>query len=173
MRNIICHLISCHLSFMYEGGAIVPLQTGGQMYFARAVILAIYADHPAARKCTLTGSACPVCYTPQNKMAALVQEPRHALHRTPHNMRVRKRVLERMASGPTAKAKERAVKKSKQLGVNLDVPNAWCDRVPTTYNWIFGPDERVDNVWQCTPQVHVAFITYHLSSIICHLSSSL
>jgi hypothetical protein len=40
------------------------------LYFPRACIYAIYGDQPAATKCALTGSACPVCYTKECDMAA-------------------------------------------------------------------------------------------------------
>jgi hypothetical protein len=48
-----------------------------QVYFPRAVLLAVYADFPAAQKILLTGSACPVCFTPEFQMAlALADEVR-------------------------------------------------------------------------------------------------
>ena len=59
----------CFVDFYKRGGALIRLQHGRTMYFPRAVILAIFADAPAATKCTLTGSACPVCYVPQRQMS--------------------------------------------------------------------------------------------------------
>jgi hypothetical protein len=35
------------------------------MHMAKAIILAVYCDHPAGRKCCLCGSACPQCFTSQ------------------------------------------------------------------------------------------------------------
>lgn len=124
------------------------------MYFARAAILAIYGDHPAARKCSLTGSSCPVCFTPQNNMSLPAQEPRYALKRTASNMKTRKRVLNLMKNGPGQGASEKAVKKAKRIGVNLDVTNAWAnDDEDGEECWVFGPNPILDNIWQCLPQV--------------------
>jgi hypothetical protein len=44
------------------------------VYFPKAVFLAVYADFPAAQKVVLTGSACPVCYTPQCKMGLSLEQ---------------------------------------------------------------------------------------------------
>jgi len=44
------------------------------VYFPRAVLLAVYADIPAAQKILLTGSACPVCFTPAHKMGSALDE---------------------------------------------------------------------------------------------------
>jgi hypothetical protein len=39
------------------------------VYFPKAVVLAVYADYPATQKITLTGSACPMWFTPLGKMS--------------------------------------------------------------------------------------------------------
>ena len=59
----------CFETFNEKGGAIIPLQTGKSLYFPRAVVLAIYADQPAAVKCSFTGSSCPQCYTGKSDFA--------------------------------------------------------------------------------------------------------
>jgi hypothetical protein len=146
-------IFECFRAFNRKGGAIVPLQTGGCIYFARACILAIFADQPAARKCTLTGSACPVCFTPEKHMALADQEPRHALYRTVANMKKRKRIFLVMRDGRAPKAGERAVKRAKRVGVNLDVDNAWCESDASDEGYVFGPSAQFDNVYQNTPQV--------------------
>jgi hypothetical protein len=120
------------------------------MYFARACILAIYADQPAARKCTLTGSACPVCYTPENKMAQARQDPRHGMKRTFANMNNRKRILRLMARGSARGAKERANKQAARLGVNLVLSNAWDHDGED--ECVFGNCPLRDNIFQCCPQ---------------------
>ena len=56
-------IVDCYHAYNRKGGAIIPLQNGETIYFPRACVLAIYADQPAAVKCSGTGSACPVCYT--------------------------------------------------------------------------------------------------------------
>ena len=144
--------MECFRAFNRKGGAVVPLQTGGVMYFARACILAIYADQPAARKCTLTGSACPVCYTPESKMAQARQEPRHGLKRTYANMTNRKRILKLMCSSGARGANKRGQAHAARLGVNLDVTNAWDDSDAGPEEKVFGNCPRRDNVFQCVPQ---------------------
>lgn len=131
---------------------MVPLQTGQTIYFARACILALYVDQPAAKKCSLTGSACPVCFVPQTRMARAEQEPRHNTFRTEENMRNRKRILLHMCNSGCVGAKDRTKKKAKALGVNLDVHNAWCDVDASVHNRVFGPDKQKDNIWQSIPQ---------------------
>jgi hypothetical protein len=140
-------------AFNRKGGALVTLQTGETIYFARACILAIYADHPAARKCTLTGSACPVCFTPEKKMSLPEQEPRHGLKRTHANMMRRKDIFNVMANTGMPAARERATKQAKSIGVNMTTVNAWTDHDAPLEEKVFGPCERRDNVWQCAPQV--------------------
>ena len=123
------------------------------MYFARASILAIYGDQPAARKCSLTGSACPVCYTPEKLMAQAEQEPRHEVLRNAFNMNQRKTILKRMATTGLKGANERAQKRAKREGVNLQIENAWAEEDGQNEAMVFGPDKALDNIWQCLPQV--------------------
>jgi hypothetical protein len=145
-------IFECFRAFNRKGGAIVPLQAGGHMYFSRACILAIFADHPAARKCSLTGSACPVCYTPETKMSLVEQEPRHALMRTEANMTRRKRVFTLMSERPEAGAHDLAIKRAKKIGVNLDLPNAWYDGDAGEEEKVYGPSLGKDNIFQILPQ---------------------
>ena len=55
-------IYQCFDNFNRSGGAVVTLQNGIKMNMAKAIILAIFCDHPAARKCCLCGSACPQCF---------------------------------------------------------------------------------------------------------------
>ena len=135
-----------------RGGGVVRMQTGEYIYFARACILAIYADQPAARKCSLTGSACPVCVTPAKHMTQAEQEPRHALRRTEKNMRNRKRILTLMCTSGEAKANEKAQKRAKSMGINLDVENAWIEGERPAIEKVWGTCPKRDNIWQCLPQ---------------------
>lgn len=145
-------IFECFRNYNRKGGAIVPLQTGGSLYFARACIMAIFADHPAARKCSLTGSACPLCFTPEKKMSQSQQEPRHSLMRTHENMNKRKRVIKLMATSGRRGANEKAHKIAARLGVNLDVDNAWNDTDAAVDEKVFGSCLRKDNIYQCIPQ---------------------
>ena len=56
-------IYQCFDNFNRSRGTVVTLQNGFKMTMAKAIILAIYSDHPAARKCCLCGSACPQCFT--------------------------------------------------------------------------------------------------------------
>jgi len=56
-------IYQCFDNFNRSSGTVVTLQNGIKMNMAKAIILAIYCDHPAARKCCLCGSACPQCFT--------------------------------------------------------------------------------------------------------------
>jgi hypothetical protein len=145
-------IFECFRAFNRKGGAIVPLQSGGEVYFARACILAIYADQPAARKCTLTGSACPVCYTPEKHMALAEQQPRHAVLRTEENMKRRKRIFKLMSQSAKPAANEKAIKRAKQVGVNLDLDNAWFDGDAPQEEMVLGTCPKRDNVFQIMPQ---------------------
>lgn len=148
-------ILECFRAFNRKGGAVLPLQTGGVMYFPRACILAIYGDFPAARKCSLTGSSCPACFTPETRMNRLVQEPRYAQKRTPATMQARKRVLNVMKNVRTRGAAERAIKTGKAIGVNLCADTAWATNNEDIQDncWVFGPDPERDNIWQNLPQV--------------------
>ena len=145
-------IFECFRKFNQKGGAIVPLQSGQYMYFARACILAIYADQPAARKCSLTGSACPVCYTPETRMSQIVQDEKHSVLRTDDNMARRKRILTAMGEVKQPGAKDRAQKRAKRMGVNLQVENAWSDRDALVHERVLGTCSYRDNVWQNLPQ---------------------
>ena len=82
----------CFEDLNRTGGAVVRLQHGPVVYFPKAVLLAIYADQPAATKCTLSGSSCPVCFTKAPQMSPVhVGVP--MLPRTDERVRKRKRVL--------------------------------------------------------------------------------
>jgi hypothetical protein len=140
-------------AFNRKGGAVVTLQTGETMYFARACILAIYGDQPAARKCSLTGSACPVCFTPEKKMSLPAQEPRHSLKRTHDTMMRRQSILKRMATTGLPKANEKATNQAAYIGVNLLMVNAWSDHDAPAEEKVFGPCLWRDNIYQCLPQV--------------------
>ena len=145
-------IFECFATFNRKGGAVVPLQFGGHMYFPRACILAIFADQPAARKCSLTGSACPVCYTPEKRMALAEQEPRHAVLRTEANMQVRKRIFSLMSKASAPKANEMATKRAARVGVNFKVENAWYDGSAAGEAKVFGPCLKRDNIHQVLPQ---------------------
>jgi len=128
------------------------LQHGPIQYFARAVLLAIYGDQPAATKCTLTGSACPVCVTPWKKMS-----PEHGfigVMRTDATTTKRKRQLTAMAKSGLRGAATKANDQAKRIGVwPLDVKCGLRATPNRPDLWVFGPNPELDNVYQCMPQV--------------------
>jgi hypothetical protein len=84
-------IYKCYDDFNRTNGAVVTLQNGTQMNMAKAINLAIFCDHPAARKCCLCGSACPQCFTSQSDFAK-TPIPGTMLMRTPGNIAVKKQV---------------------------------------------------------------------------------
>ena len=152
-----CHesILGCYQAYNRKGGCIVPMQSGSSLYFPRACILAIYADSPAATKCTLTGSACPQCFTPRRRMANTVGNVLKM--RTDENMHVEQQLLRnyrdrRGQAGASARAKSLG----RRLGVQLDYLSPWSNRearLASPSDWVFGPDPKLDNVYQCMPQV--------------------
>ena len=152
-----CHesILECYHAYNRKGGTIVPMQTGGSLYFSRAVILAIYADQPAATKCTLTGSACPACYTSRSRMAE--PSPPSVKMRTDENMHDRREwLLEYKDRRNVVGASERAKKFGRKQGVQLGSLSPWSNRehrLACANDWVFGPDPVLDNVYQCMPQV--------------------
>jgi hypothetical protein len=88
-------IYKCYDDFNRSNGKVVTLQNGTQMNMAKAIILAIFADHPAARKCCLCGSACPECFTSLRDFA---KPPVGGtmLMRTPGNVAAKKQVYDLM-----------------------------------------------------------------------------
>ena len=79
--------------------------------------------------------------------------------RTPNAVeRKRKHIIQRMErekERKEVKSGERAVKRAKRAGVELD-PTLRCGYAPVTIddeNWIFGPERDKDNIFQAVPQV--------------------
>lgn len=154
-----CHdsILECYHEYNRKGGSIVPMQTGGSLYFTRACIFAIYADQPAATKCTLTGSACPVCYTGRNDMAVPIG-PR-VLHRTDANMHERRAlandcIRRRSVVGISTRVRKTAKREGVQLG-DLSPWSNYTTAIACPDDWVFGPDPHLDNVYQCVPQVNL------------------
>jgi hypothetical protein len=84
-------IYKCFDDFNRTNGAVVTLQSGLKMNMAKAIILAIFCDHPAARKCCLCGSSCPQCFASQPDFAK-TPIGGTMLMRTPGNIEVKKKV---------------------------------------------------------------------------------
>ena len=126
-------------------------QTGTLLYIRRAVILAIYADHPAAAKCALSGSGCVQCFVGRADMH-LAQTPEEMVPRTRTNMAYKKRKWLLKSTSGAKKAKVNAYKEAAAAGVNLDVDNGMWGKHDDEA-WVFGPDPSKDNVYLNCPQV--------------------
>lgn len=139
----------CFDEFNSKGGVVVPLQTGGFLYCPRAVLLAIYADHPAAVKVAVVGKACPQCFTPEAIMHLPPAADRPQL-RTDESTKRMRDTLKTIRDTGNTHARKRAKTRAKQLGVQLDVVNPFSLEAGT--DWVFGPHRRRDCVYQAVPQ---------------------
>jgi hypothetical protein len=114
-------LRKCFDDFNVDGGAVIMVN-GQPIHFARATILALYGDHPACVKSTVTGSSCPTCYQNRHEFSNADSQARP---RTLDSMRVKKmNILARIQArvpGDVARARAEA----KLEGVNLDIDNGW------------------------------------------------
>ena len=137
-------------TFNAAGGCYLHLQTGELVYFARAVLLAIYGDHPAVCKVSLTGSSCPSCFTPRERMARAPITP-HLPLRTEEGVAKRKRCIDIIGHTGVRGANTRALKKAKRLGVPMDLDSAFSQRDGRP--WLFGPSEVLDSMYQALPQL--------------------
>ena len=143
---------ACFVNFYNKGGAVLRLQTGTEIYVTRCYVVAIYGDAPAATKCTLTGSACPVCYTPKRMMSEEFGVAGCEL-RHPASMSAKRNSLRVLGKRKVRGANEEACARARKLGVRLDMDNAWSPAKSPPDEWVFGPDPKFDNVWQACPQV--------------------
>ena len=134
----------CFVDFYKRGGALIRLQHGRTMYFPRAVILAIFADAPAATKCTLAGSACPVCYVPQRQMSEENIVGASVKRNAASNARRKSQLLNMRRVLSADKMNERAA----SMGISLHMDNAWSPENEPQGEWVFGPDRNLDCGWQ-------------------------
>jgi hypothetical protein len=122
------------------------------MYFARSVIMAVYGDHPAVRKSTLTGSACPTCFCPRKDFA--LDPPAAGWEmRNDGAVRGRKRNFRLLNASDDAETRKRARKEASAEGVCLLTRNGWEVGAFSEHLWVFGPDPLLDNIFTASPQV--------------------
>jgi hypothetical protein len=140
-------LRECFDDFNIGGGAIINVN-GKPIHFARATILALYGDHPACVKSTLTGSSCPTCFKSATHFADYTT---FAPLRTTGNMLDRKQaILARIGArvpGDIARARKEAARQ----GLNLDIRNGWIS--PNGVPSCMGPDPDKDNVHANSPSL--------------------
>ena len=80
----------CYNNFNRGPGTVVELQNGEKLSFSKAIIMAIYCDHPAAAKCTHTLMACVQCFTKKDDMDT---PPVHMEMRNEENMARKRRLF--------------------------------------------------------------------------------
>jgi len=143
----------CFDEYNEQGGAIVRMQDKNLLYFPRACIYAIYADQPAATKCALTGSSCPVCYTKQSDMASA--QTRNLVYRWDADMAMKKRNYKNIIENMETRTERRQMARtnSHKLGIDMYTSNAFVTKPQDSHKWIFGPLPEKDSVWQSLPQV--------------------
>jgi len=131
------------------------MQDGNLIYFPRCCIYAVYADHPAAVKCTLTQSSCPLCYTRMRDMASM--KTNQVVYRNDRDMAVKKRKYLNIINDPArSKITRKAAKMTAHsLGIALDGFNAFETKPEHQDNWVFGPSPEFDNLYQSLPQVNL------------------
>jgi hypothetical protein len=139
-------LRACFDAFNANGGAVVKVN-GKMIHFSRSTILALYGDHPACVKSTLTGSACPRCFIGHLEFANV-----HAMSelRTERNMdRKCEEYKARIAAGGGGVSDAKA--KANYEGVHLTIRNGWIS--PLDVPSCFGVDPDLDNVHGNSPSV--------------------
>ena len=131
--------------FNARGGAFVRMKND-IIHFERACLVGIFADLPAARKLTLTGSSCNTCFLPQDRMA---EAHATAPIRTWANMeRAKSEFQARIAAGEAAST---VCAEANRIGVNYAVRSAFA--IPPSGINPIGPDPNLDNPWSCCPPV--------------------
>ena len=155
-------ILMCYNNFNRGPGTVVELQNGEKLSFSKAIIMAIYCDHPAAAKCTHTLMACVQCFTKKDDMDT---PPVHMEMRNEENM-ARKRRLFHIDGQRNIK---RAKKMAKAAGVELFLENGWhCRHLIDAEGFTpFGPDYKKDNVYQNMPQVSLHGMDEGLTLKLC------
>ena len=141
-------ILKCFDEFNRAGGTTITLQTGQKIYACKSIILAIYADNPAAVKCAVTIAACPQCFTRRKQMALPPPDNGFQL-RTPARVAATRRAIERVARTN----KVLAGKNATALGICRNITTGWL--IPPDQDGFtpFGPDPDKDNIYQNMPQV--------------------
>ena len=152
-HQLLAAVRQCYDEYNEKGGALIRMQDKNLLYFPRACIYAIYGDQPAATKCALTGSACPVCYTKESDMAAA--QTCNLVYRWDGDMALKKKNYKKaMVNKATSKeSRQMSRDNSRLLGIDMFTSNAFSTKPRESHKWIFGPNPEKDSLWQSLPQV--------------------
>ena len=155
-------ILKCFDEFNRARGLTLQLQNGQRMKFYKSIILAIYADYPAARNCTCTISACPQCFTRQRDMA--LPPPQSGFYlRTPKSIAATRRTVLRVARSNPVKA----AKHAHDMGICRNITTGWQVDQDDDGFTPFGPDPDKDNVYQNVPQVMLHGMDEGLTMKLC------
>ena len=142
-------ILQCFDDFNRRPPTIVQLQSGEELRFSKAIILALYCDAPAAAKCTHTLEACMQCFTQERDMAAVPILGTEM--RTEENMLRKRDRLNRLRLRNAKTARKMA----NAYGIPLRLVNGWhCSHMVDNEGFTpFGIDRTKDNIYQNMPQV--------------------
>ena len=73
--------------------------------------------------------------------------------RRPASMTAKRHSLRVLGKRKVREANDEACSRARELGVRLDMDNAWSPANAPSDEWVFGPHPDLDNVWQACPQV--------------------
>ena len=152
-HQLLAAVRQCYDEYNEKGGALIRMQDKKLLYFPRACIYAIYGDQPAATKCALTGSACPVCYTKECDMAAT--KTCNLVYRWDEDMALKKKNYKKAIENKATCKEQRQMGRdnSRLLGIDMYTSNAFSTKPSESHKWIFGPNPEKDSLWQSLPQV--------------------
>ena len=131
--------------FNEQGGAFVRMN-GELVHFERACLVGIFADLPAARKLTLTGSSCNACFLPVSEMAVPFAT---APLCTWENMDAA--CAEFKARVAAGESKSAVMLEAKRIGVNFCIKSAFS--IPASGINPLGADPNLDNPFANAPPV--------------------
>ena len=142
-------ILQCFDDFNRRPPTNIKLQSGEELRFSKAIILALYCDAPAAAKCTHTLEACIQCFTQERDMAAVPIVGTEM--RTEENMLRKRNRLNRLRLRNATTARKIANAK----GIPLRLVNGWhCSHMVDNDGFTpFGIDRKKDNIYQNLPQV--------------------
>jgi hypothetical protein len=155
-------ILKCFDEFNRAGGRTLQLQNGQRMPFYKSIILAIYADYPAARNCTVTISACPQCFTRQRDMALPPPQTGFYLRRPKSIAATRRTVLRVARTNPV-----KAAKHAHDMGICRNITTGWQIAQDDDGFTPFGPDPDKDNSYQNVPQVMLHRMDEGLAMKLC------
>ncbi len=137
-------ILQCFEDFNRRPPTIVHLQSGEELRFSKAIILATFCDAPAAAKCTHTLDACIQCFTQERNMAALPTIVGTIMCTEENMLRKRNRLNRLRLRNATI-----ARKIANAQGIPLRLVDGWhCSHMVDNDGFTsFGIDRKKDNIY--------------------------